>query len=71
VKKLVTTIQLVLDIVHDENFTPADVARVAADVARDAITWTDNRELDRAIEGVEFPARVISAIALASRSCEK
>jgi hypothetical protein len=64
--KLLTTVQIVLEIAHDEDFAPADVARVAADVARDAIAWTDNLELNRAIEGVEDPVRVVSAIVIAS-----
>jgi len=69
--KLITTIQLVLDIAHDEDFAPADVVRAAADVTRDALTWTDNRELDRAIEGVERPVQVVSATVLVSRPYER
>lgn len=49
-----------------EMLDPADVARVAVDVASEAITWTDNLELNRAIEGVEDPVRVVSAIVIAS-----
>ena len=43
----------------------------AADVARDALTWTDNRELNRAIEGVERPVQVVSATVLVSRPYER
>jgi hypothetical protein len=66
-KKIVTTVQIVLDVVHDEDLSPQQVAIVAASTAHDAVVWTDDPELSRATDGVETPVGLVSATVLASR----
>lgn len=56
VKKLVTTVQFVLDVVHAEDVAPIDVARVAVDIAHDAM-WRN-----------KVPIAIVSASALATRT---
>lgn len=69
--KLVTTVQFVFDVVHDETLAPLDVARLAADIAHDAIVWTSEPGLARAIDDTvyrnEVPIAILSSCALGTR----
>ena len=70
-KKLVTTVQFVFDIVHDESIAPIDVARLAADNAHDAIVWTTHPELEGAIDETvnrgEAPIAIVSSSVVNTR----
>ena len=61
--KRLTTVHVILDIIHDGSLKPDDVARIAGDVARDAVVWTDNEDLKRATEDIETPVTLIAATA--------
>lgn len=71
-KKLVTTVQFVFDVVHDESIAPTDVARLAADIAHDAIVWTTHPGLEHAIDDTvrrnEVPIAIVSASVIATRT---
>ena len=69
--KRVTTVQIVLDVVHAEDLAPIDVARLAANDVCNALTWTDDPELRRATDGVEAPITIVVSKVLASRTYEE
>jgi hypothetical protein len=65
-KKIVTTVQITLDVIHDEDLDSTRVALLVGNIACDAITWADDPDLKRATDSVENPVRVVSAVALAT-----
>jgi len=70
----ITTIQIVLDVVHGDDVDPVEVARHAGDIAHDSIVWTEWPELANTLDvayasggqGVD----VVSATVLATRDYE-